>query len=72
MRLILQKNMQTSPVEADNVNMFAVYDRDELIAAMWDRGDGTLALTRAGEADFEVLCDDLGLEKRTNVHKVTL
>ena len=73
MRVVIQKNMHTSPVLADNVNMFAVYDNaDELVAAMWDRGDGTLALTRAGETDFERLCGELGLEKRTHLECVTL
>lgn len=72
MRVVLQKDMKTSPASVDDINMLAVYDGGEIIAAMWLRGDGSIALTRAGEEDFETLCKELGLSKRSQVRCVTV
>jgi len=72
MRVVLQKDMNTNPVAADDINMLVVYDNDEIIAAMWAREDGSIALTRAGEDDFEAMCKELSLEKRSNIRCVTV
>jgi len=45
-------------------------DGETMLAVMWERPDGTTALTRAGEPDFERLCDDMGLHKRLHVRCV--
>ena len=54
-----------------DVNMMVVYDDQHvMLAAMWTRDDGTIAMTRAGEDDFAQLCKSLGLKTNTAVIKV--
>jgi len=65
MRVVVQKDMHTAPIVSD-ASLVAIYDGGLLVAAMWRRDDGTLALTRTGEADFELMAKELGLEKRTH------
>lgn len=70
---VLQPNLCTPLQSVADVGHIAVYDNDEtLLAVMWERDDGTVALTRAGENDFERLCRDMHLDKRPNVRCVSV
>ncbi len=72
MRVVLQKDLEPSqPFEG--IGTVLVYDNEGqyLLAAMWHREDGSIALTRAGEPHFNKLIADLGLEKQ-EVKQVTV
>lgn len=68
MRVVLQKDMHTPPSVLD-ANLVTIYEGGQLVAAMWHRDDDTLALTRIGEVDFELITKELGLDKRTHVER---
>jgi hypothetical protein len=73
MRVVWQTDMRRSPHSIEGVNQVAIYDDDdEPLAMMWKRDDGTIALTRAGERDFENLVQQLDLHKRADVCCITL
>lgn len=70
---VLQRNIRTPLQPVPDVGHIAVYSNDEvLLAVMWERDDGTIALTRAGEEDFERLCQEMHLDKRPSVRCVTV
>lgn len=71
MRALLQKNIGTPVAVIDGVSMLVVMNDDgDPLAAMWTRPDGTQALTRAGEADFEKLLNEVGFGKRVKARVV--
>lgn len=61
----MQNNVRQPATVVQDVSQLLIYNDDaELIAALWRRGDGTLALTRLGEPDFEQLCREAGFHRR--------
>lgn len=73
MRTLLQAGASTEPFQVHDIKQLAVYSDDgTLLALMWEREDGTTALTRAGEPLFESLASQMGIDLRTNVRCVTL
>ena len=73
MKTFLSSGLGTSAKVVEDIKSVVVYDDDGVIlAAMWERDDGTIALTRAGEPDFESLVSQMGFDKRGDVRLVTL
>lgn len=71
MKLVLQRDVKLPSAAITNVGHVAIYSNDDaLLAVMWERDDGTTALTRAGEPDFERLCSDMFLSKRQVVREI--
>ncbi len=70
MRLVLSKSITGHPLVVEAIRQLAVYDGDDLLALMWERDDGSTALTRIGEEDFERLVREMGLEKRSDVRTI--
>ena len=63
MRVLLQRGL-SSPHLVDGVDRVAVFNDDGVILAlMWRRDDGLIALTRAGEPDFERLILEMGFDQ---------
>lgn len=56
----------------DGLSSLILYDGDTPIAIAWRREDGMVAMSRAGEADFERLTVDMGFHKRSGVRCVRL
>ncbi len=73
MRVLTQGTISHQPVMHEGVRQAVIYDEDgSILAAMWERDDGTIALTRVGEKDFDSLVEQLGLNLRLNVKQVQL
>lgn len=71
MRVLLQKNIGTPVAVIDEVSLLTVLNDDgDPLAAMWTRQDGTQALTRAGEPDFEKVLDEIGIGKRVKARVI--
>lgn len=73
MKLLLQKNLRTPADHVEDIQQLLVTDDDgDLLAIMWHLDDGSIALSRKGEKDFERLCKQLGVKLRSTAQCVTL
>lgn len=73
MIVVLQRDVCTPLKSVCNVGHVAVYNNNNvLLAVMWERNDGTVALTRAGEEDFERLCKEMHLDRHIKVRSVNV
>lgn len=72
MDIVISSETSSQLQELERVDQLAVYHRGEVIAMMWERDDGTVAMTRAGEPDFQRIVSRSDLNVRNDVRQVTL
>lgn len=69
MNVVLQKSL-TEKTISEGVTELLVYSKDgSLLAVMWQLGDDdTVYMTRAGEHDFNKLCESMGVKPNVKVY----
>lgn len=73
MKLLVQKNLRTPAENVEDVRQLLLTDDEgDLLALVWHLDDGSIAMSRKGEKDFERLCDQLGVKLRSKAQCVTL
>lgn len=70
---VLIRNSDFNDFFYQDISQLLVYNEDnQLLAAMWKREDGTIALSKAGDEDFDLICSELGLNKDLKLKKIVI